>query len=396
MAHYMRYSAGIYNIYLHYVAPEDIHVYSIDEVFMDVTDYLPMYRMSAHDLCRKILREVLHTTGITATAGIGTNLYLCKIAMDIEAKHIPPDRDGVRIAELDEMSYRRNLWGHRPLTDFWRVGAGTVRRLEALGMHTMGDIARCSLGKSGNFYNEELLYKTFGVQAELLIDHAWGWEPCTIADIRAYRPDSNSISSGQVLQEPYDWHKAKLIVREMTDLLVLDLVKKRLCTDQLTLTIGYDIENLSDPARAAEYAGETHVDRYGRRVPKHGHGTANLAGYSSSTREITDAVMALYDRITDKNLLVRRVTVAANRVLPENKIPRAAESGEQMDLFSAAEEEPGAPGAEQKARERERRRQEAILAIQRRYGSNAILKGMNLEEGATTRERNKQIGGHRA
>ncbi len=396
MAHYMRYSAGIYNIYLHYVAPEDIHVYSIDEVFMDVTDYLPTYRMSAHDLCRKILREVLHTTGITATAGIGTNLYLCKIAMDIEAKHIPPDRDGVRIAELDEMSYRRNLWGHRPLTDFWRVGAGTVRRLEALGMHTMGDIARCSLGKSGNFYNEELLYKTFGVQAELLIDHAWGWEPCTIADIRAYRPDSNSISSGQVLQEPYDWHKAKLIVREMTDLLVLDLVKKRLCTDQLTLTIGYDIENLSDPARAAEYAGETHVDRYGRRVPKHGHGTANLTGYSSSTREITDAVMALYDRITDKNLLVRRVTVAANRVLSENKIPRAAESGEQMDLFSAAEEKPCAPGAEQKARERERRRQEAILAIQRRYGSNAILKGMNLEEGATTRERNKQIGGHRA
>ena len=234
------------------------------------------------------------------------------------------------------------------------------------------------------------------MQAELLIDHAWGWEPCTIADIRAYRPDSNSISSGQVLQEPYDWHKAKLIVREMTDLLVLDLVKKRLCTDQLTLTIGYDIENLSDPARAAEYAGETHVDRYGRRVPKHGHGTANLAGYSSSTREITDAVMALYDRITDKKLLVRRVTVAANRVLPENKIPRAAESGEQMDLFSAAEEKPCAPGAEQKARERERRRQEAILAIQRRYGSNAILKGMNLEEGATTRERNKQIGGHRA
>ena len=263
-------------------------------------------------------------------------------------------------------------------------------------MHTMGDIARCSLGKSGDFYNEELLYKTFGVQAELLIDHAWGWEPCTIADIRAYRPDSNSISSGQVLQEPYDWHKAKLIVREMTDLLVLDLVKKRLCTDQLTLTIGYDIENLSDPARAAEYAGETHVDRYGRRVPKHGHGTANLAGYSSSTREITDAVMALYDRITDKNLLVRRVTVAANRVLPEDKIPRSAESGEQLDLFSAAEEKPGAPGAEQKARERERRRQEAILAIQRRYGSNAILKGMNLEEGATTRERNKQIGGHRA
>ena len=393
---YEEYSSRIYATYLKYVAPEDILVYSIDEVFIDVTDYLRTCGMSAHEMAMTMVRDVLYNTGITATAGIGTNLYLCKIAMDIEAKHIPPDRDGVRIAELDEMSYRRNLWGHRPLTDFWRVGAGTVRRLEALGMHTMGDIARCSLGKSGDFYNEELLYKTFGVQAELLIDHAWGWEPCTIADIRAYRPDSNSISSGQVLQEPYDWHKAKLIVREMTDLLVLDLVKKRLCTDQLTLTIGYDIENLSDTARAAEYAGETHVDRYGRRVPKHGHGTANLAGYSSSTREITDAVMALYDRITDKNLLVRRVTVAANRVLPEDKIPRSAESGEQMDLFSAAEEKPGAPGADPKARERERRRQEAILAIQRRYGNNAILKGMNLEEGATTRERNKQIGGHRA
>ena len=391
MAHYMRYSAGVYNIYLHYVAPEDIHVYSIDEVFMDVTDYLPTYRMTAHELCRKILCDVMHATGITATAGIGTNLYLCKIAMDIEAKHIPPDSDGVRIAELDEMGYRRKLWGHRPLTDFWRVGAGTARRLEALGLHTMGDVARCSLGGSGDFYNEELLYKTFGIQAELLIDHAWGWEPCTIADIRAYRPESNSISSGQVLQEPYDWHKTKLIVREMTDLLVLDLVKKRLCTDQLTLTIGYDIENLADPGRAAAYRGETHADRYGRLVPKHGHGTANLGAYSSSTREITDAVMALYDRITDRNLLARRVTITANRILPEDKLPRAAESGEQLDLFSAA----SAPAAE-KDRERERRRQEAILAIQRRYGNNAILKGMNLEEGATTRERNKQIGGHRA
>lgn len=396
MARYMHYSAEIYNIYLHYVAPEDIHVYSIDEVFMDVTDYLSSYR-SAHGMCRKILRDVIHTTGITATAGIGTNLYLCKIAMDIVAKHIPPDGDGVRIAELDEMSYRRMLWSHRPLTDFWRVGAGTVRRLEALGLHTMGDVARCSLGKSGDFYNEELLYKTFGIQAELLIDHAWGWEPCTIADIRAYRPDSNSISSGQVLAEPYDWRKARLIVREMTDLLVLDLVKKRLCTDQLTLTIGYDIENLADPARAAAYTGETHTDRYGRRVPKHSHGTANLAEYSSSTREITDAVIALYERITDKNLLVRRVTVTANRVLPEEKMPRAMESGEQLDLFSAAENGAlSAHAADKTARERERRRQEAILAIQRRYGSNAILKGMNLEEGATTRERNNQIGGHRA
>lgn len=395
MAYYMRYSAGIYNIYLHYVAPEDIHVYSIDEVFMDVTDYLHTYRMTAHELCRKILREVLDATGITATAGIGTNLYLCKIAMDIEAKHIAPDRDGVRIAELDEMSYRRKLWGHRPLTDFWRVGAGTARRLESLGLYTMGDVARCSLGGRGDFYNEELLYKTFGVQAELLIDHAWGWEPCAVADIRAYRPESNSISSGQVLTVPYDWRKAKLIVREMTDLLVLDLVKKKLRTDQLTLTLGYDVENLADPERAAAYRGETHTDRYGRRVPKHAHGTANLPAYSSSTREITEAVMALYDRITDKDLLVRRVTIAANRVLPEDKTPLAAESGEQMDLFSAAEEQIAAEAAG-KRRERERRRQEAILTIQRRYGRNAILKGMNYEEGATTRARNGQIGGHKA
>ena len=386
MAHYMRYSAGIYNIYLHYAAPEDIHVYSIDEVFMDVTDYLPTYRMSAHDLCRKILREVLHTTGITATAGIGTNLYLCKIAMDIEAKHIPPDGDGVRIAELDEMSYRRKLWGHRPLTDFWRVGAGTARRLEALGLHTMGDIARCSLGKSGDFYNEELLYKTFGVQAELLIDHAWGWESCTMADIKAYRPETNSISSGQVLQQPYDFEKAKLVTREMTDALVLDLVDKGLLTDQIVLTVGYDIENLTDPARAEAYHGEVTTDGYGRKIPKHGHGSANLGRPTASTSRIVEAMMELFDRVADRALLVRRLNVTACHVIPESELP--PEEG-QLSLFDEGQQDT-------EALEREKRRQRAILTIQKKYGKNALLKGMNLEEGATARDRNGQIGGHKA
>ena len=395
MAHYMRYSAGIYNIYLHYVAPEDIHVYSIDEVFMDVTDYLPMYRMSAHDLCRKILREVLHTTGITATAGIGTNLYLCKIAMDIEAKHIPPDRDGVRIAELDEMSYRRNLWGHRPLTDFWRVGAGTVRRLEALGMHTMGDIARCSLGKSGNFYNEELLYKTFGVQAELLIDHAWGWEPCTIEAIKKLPPSLKSISSGQVLTCPYPADKARLVLREMADLLVLDLVDKRLVTDQIVLTVGYDIENLTDPARRRRYHGKTEVDRYGRTLPRQAHGSINLDGYTASTHQIMEAASALFDRIVDPELLIRRMYLVANRVLFENDAPRRNDC-EQLDLFTdyAAEEEKRRK--EEEALARERKLQQAALAIKKKFGKNALLKGMNLEEGATARDRNSQIGGHKA
>ncbi len=395
MSLYMRTSTAIYNIYLRYIAPEDIHVYSIDEVFMDVTDYLRTYRKTPYDLCRTIVRDVMQTTGITATAGIGTNLYLCKIAMDIVAKHIPADEDGVRIAELDEMSYRRKLWSHTPLTDFWRVGVGTVRRLEQLGLHTMGDIARCSLGKSGDFYNEDLLYKTFGIQAELLIDHAWGWEPCTIADIRAYRPESNSISTGQVLSAPYDFTKARLIVREMTDLLVLDLVKKGLCTDQLTLTVSYDSENLADPARAADYAGETHLDYYGRKVPKHGHGTANLASYSSSSREITEAVMELYDRVADPKLTVRRINISANRILRQKADPQKQETAEELDLFSMAEPK-DEPERDEKAVERERRRQEAILAMQQRYGKNAILKGMNLEEGATARDRNNQIGGHRA
>ena len=390
MGYYIQYSTGIYDIYLRYVAAEDIHIYSVDEVFIDATEYLSTYGLTAHELARRMIGEVLRATGITATAGIGTNLYLCKIAMDVVAKRIPPDEDGVRIAELDEESYRRTLWTHRPLTDFWRVGRGIAKKLEAHGLYTMGDVARCSLGGPNDFYNEELLYHLFGVNAELLIDHAWGWENCTIADIHAYRPEQNSISSGQVLQIPYEFRKAKLVVREMTDLLVLDLVDKGLVTDQITLTVGYDVENLLDPARRAAYKGEVTRDFYGRETPKHAHGTAHLSGHTSSTREITETMMALFDRVVDKNLLVRRMYVVANNVLPETQARREIAAAEQLDLFSLAEEKPAEDP------KREKRRQEAVLAIRKRYGKNAILKGMNLEEGATARERNQQIGGHKA
>lgn len=395
MRHYMEYSGGIYDIYLQFVAPEDIHVYSVDEVFIDVTDYLHTYGTTARELAGRMIREVLRSTGITATCGIGTNLYLAKIAMDIVAKRATPDKDGVRIAQLDEMSYRRQLWTHRPLTDFWRVGHGYARKLEANGMYTMGDVALCSLGGENDYYNEALLYRLFGVNAELLIDHAWGWEPCTIADIKAYKPESNSLSSGQVLHTPYDFAKAKLVVREMTDLLVLDLVEKGLMTDQMTLTVGYDIDNLADPERSAAYGGEVTVDFYGRRIPKHAHGTANLGHGTSSTREITEAVMALYDRIVDPRLLVRRMYVVANNIQPEGE-KRAQERGEQMDFFTALDAPPDGEAARHKDPQRERRRQEAVLAIQKRYGKNAILKGMNLEKGATARDRNRQIGGHKA
>ena len=301
MAHYVEQSTRIYQVYLKYIAPEDIHVYSIDEVFIDLTHYLGTAKMNAHDFARMLIQDVLTTTGITATAGIGTNMYLAKIAMDITAKKMPADKDGVRIAELDEMSYRRNLWDHRPLTDFWRVGKGYATKLEAHGMYTMGDVARCSV------QNEDLLYKLVGINAELLIDHAWGWEPCTIADIKAYKPSTNSLTSGQVLQEPYSFEKAKLVTREMTELLVLDLVEKQLVTDQMVLTIGYDIENLTDPKISIKYTGPVTTDRYGRKTPKHAHGTANLDRQTSSTKLITEAVMALYDRIVDPNLLVRRI-----------------------------------------------------------------------------------------
>lgn len=391
MALYVEYSTRIYNVYLRYVAPEDIHVYSIDEVFMDVTHYLNTYRLSPRELAKKMIREVLAETGVTAAAGIGTNLYLAKVAMDIVAKHIPADEDGVRIAEVDEMSYRHLLWNHRPLTDFWRVGHGYAGKLEAVGLYTMGDVARCSLGKSTEYHNEELLYKLFGVNAELLIDHAWGWEPCTIADIKAYKPSANSIGSGQVLHCPYEYEKAKLIVREMTDLLVLDLVSRGLVTDQIVLTIGYDIENLSDPERSALYKGPVTTDHYGRRVPKHAHGTANLGKHMSSTKRIVDAVMELFDRIIDEHLLVRRVNIVANHVMEEEKAA-AGQTFEQMDLFtdySKREEE-------EQELAKEKRMQHAVIDIQKKFGKNAVLRGMNLREGATTVDRNGQIGGHKA
>ena len=395
MAKYMEISTQIYNVYLKHIAPEDIHVYSIDEVFMDVTHYLKTYGLTARELAMRIILDVLKTTGITATAGIGTNLYLCKVAMDIEAKHIPPDENGVRIAELDEMSYRRKLWSHRPLTSFWRVGRGYARKLEACGLYTMGDIARCSLGKPGDYYNEDLLYKLFGINAELLIDHAWGWEPCTIADIKAYKPESNSIGSGQVLQSPYEFEKAKLVVREMTELLVLDLVEKNLVTNQLTLTIGYDIENLSDPERRKQYHGPVTTDQYGRSIPKHAHGTANLDRYLSSTKLITEAMMNLFDRIVDPKLLVRRITITANRVIDEKAAQRKDEY-QQLDLFTDYEAKEARQREEQTELEREKRMQKAMLDIKHKFGKNAILKGMNLQEGATAKDRNSQIGGHKA
>lgn len=391
MSLYMQTSTKIYEIYLQYVAPEDMHVYSVDEVFLDITPYLKTSGLTPYAFVRQIIRDVVQQTGITATAGIGTNLYLSKIAMDIVAKHEPADAYGVRIAQMDEMGYRRLLWDHRPLTDFWRVGPGYARKLEKVGLHTMGDVARCSLGGPDDFHNEELLFRLFGVAAELLIDHAWGVEPCTIADIKAYRPESNSISSGQVLTCPYPADKAKLVMREMTDLLVLDLVDKGLMTDQMVLTVGYDVDNLLDPERRQRYKGPVETDRYGRKVPKYAHGTANLPAYSSSTREITQAVMELFDRIVDKELLVRRMTIAACRILTEGAVSQGAPM-EQLDLFA----QPEAAEAQEARRQREKRRQQAVLEIQKKYGKNAILKGMNLEEGATARERNRQIGGHKA
>ena len=389
MALYMRYSAKIYEIYLKYVAPEDIHVYSIDEVFLDLTPYLRVSGLTVEEYVRRMVTDVLEQTGITATAGIGTNLYLCKVAMDIVAKHIPADEHGVRLAQLDEMSYRRLLWDHRPLTDFWRVGRGYAKRLEKCGLYTMGDIARCSLGGPNDFYNEELLYRQFGINAQLLIDHAWGWEPCTLREIKAYRPSTNSISSGQVLHCPYSWEKAKLITREMTDSLTLDLVEKGLVTDQLVLTVGYDIENLTNPEIAKTYSGPVVTDHYGRQVPKHGHGTVNLEEYTASTRTLTKAMMELYDRVADPNLLVRRITIAACRVIPEKKCRKECE---QLDLFTDLEQKQ----REQKTLEREKCRQKAVIGIKQKYGKNAILRGMNLQEGATARQRNGQVGGHKA
>lgn len=395
MALYVEYSTKIYRTYLKYIAPEDIHTYSIDEVFMDVTNYLSTYEMTARELAMTIIQDVLRTTGITATAGIGTNMYLCKVAMDIVAKHIEPDKDGVRIATLDEMSYRKLLWNHRPLTDFWRIGRGYEKKLEENGLYTMGDVARCSIGKENDYYNEELLYKLFGINAELLIDHAWGYEPCTMEQVKAYKPSTNSISSGQVLQCPYDFEKARLVTKEMADSMVLDLVDKGLVTDQIVLTIGYDIENLTTDKQGRQYTGSVTTDRYGRKVPKHAHGTQNFKKKTSSTHIIVSAVMELYNRIVDKNLLIRRITLNANKLVPENSVEQE-ENYEQLDIFTDYEILEKKKAKEKSALQQEKNMQKAILVIKKKYGKNAILKGMNLMEGATAKDRNKQIGGHKA
>ena len=391
MQTYMDTSTAIYNVYLRHIAPEDIYVYSIDEVFIDVTGYLNLYHMTARELAAAMIRDILAATGITATCGIGTNLYLAKAAMDILAKHEEPDASGVRIAELDETGYRRRLWTHTPLTDFWRVGSGTARKLAEMGIFTMGDIARCSLGGPRDFYNEDRLYDAFGVNAELLIDHAWGWEPVTLPEIKAYRPENSSLSSGQVLHCPYPWDKARLVVREMLDLLALDLVEKHLVIDQLVLTIGYDRENLEK----GSYRGEIVTDRYGRRIPKHAHGTVNLDRFTSSGRILMDQGAALYDRITDRNLMIRHINIAANHVIPEAEAPDP-HANEQMSLFVDYAAEEAASKEEDARLAQERKLQEAMLNIKKKFGKNAVLRGMNLEEGATARDRNRDIGGHKA
>lgn len=382
---YMEYSTKIYKIYLRYIAPEDIHVYSIDEVFIDVTNYLELNKMTAHELAMTMIRDVLSETGITATAGIGTNMYLAKIAMDIEAKHIPADKDGVRIAELDEKTYREKLWNHTPITDFWRVGKGYAKKLYDNNLYTMGDIARCSVSDD-SYYNESLLYKLFGINAELLIDHAWGWEPCTIDEIKSYVPECNSISSGQVLQCPYDNEKARIIVREMTELMALDLVEKGVVTEQMVLTVVYDIENIKKG-----YDGEIKEDWYGRKIPKHAHGSNNIGMLTSSTRLMIDSVLEIFDRVVDKSLLIRKIYVVANHIVPEKEIQIQKEL-EQFDLFTDYTKR----DLLEKKLKKENSLQHAMINIHKRYGKNAILKGTNFYEGATTIERNCQVGGHRA
>ena len=377
---YMEYSTKIYKVYLRYFAPEDIHVYSIDEVFIDLSGYLKTYEMKAKQLVSKVIQDVLKETGITAAAGIGTNLYLSKIAMDIVAKHVPADKNGVRIAYLDEMVYRRQLWNHMPITDFWRVGKGYAKKLAAYQIYTMGDVARCSVGKEKEYHNEELLYKLFGINAELLIDHAWGYEPCTIADIKVYKPEAKSIGSGQVLSSAYSSEKAKVVVLEMAEQIAFDLFEQKLVSKQFVLTIGYDRDNL----QGQKYSGEVATDRYGRKIPKHAHGTINLDIPTSSLKEITTAVSSLYDRIIDKELLIRRLTLSATKVMPKE-----GQVYQQLDLFTDYE-------ALKKEQEKERRLQKSILDIKKKYGKNAVLRGLSYEEGATTRTRNGQIGGHKA
>lgn len=385
MAKYMQISTQIYNVYKKYVSPDDIVVYSIDEVFIDATDYVKLYGCSARKLAMTMILDVLKTTGITATAGIGTNLYLAKVAMDIGAKHIKADKNGVRIAELDETAYRKKLWNHEPLTDFWRVGRGYANKLQLRGMYTMGDVARCSLE------NEDLLYGLFGINAELLIDHAWGYEPCEIKHVKAYKPQNNCISSGQVLQCPYDYEKTKIIVKEMTELLCLDLIDKRIVTNQIVLTVGYDVENLTNPEICKKYRGEVVTDYYGRKVPKHAHGTENLGEFTSSTKKIMQAVLSLFERICNKNLLARRVNITANNLIDEAEGSKR-NNCRQLSIFDDEQ----VTQSEEQALGKERRLKETELAIQKRYGKNALLKGTNLQEGATTRARNGQIGGHKA
>lgn len=434
MALYMSKSMQIYDVYLRYIAPEDIYAYSVDEVFIDASGYLKTYGLNAHDFARLLVREVFKETGITATAGIGPNLYLCKIAMDIGAKHTEADADGVRIAELDEYSYRRLLWDHRPITDFWRVGRGYAKKLAKKSIFTMGDIARCSLGTSSDYYNEDLLYKMFGVNAELLIDHAWGYEPCTLAEVKSYRPQRKSLVSGQVLQNAYTYDKTRIVVREMMELLALDLVDKGLLTNQIVLTVGYDIENLSDPERRKAYKDEITVDGYGREVPKHAHGTGNLPFSTASTKLTTDCVLEVFDRVVDESLLTRRISITANNLVLESEYKRESEVAsaepEQISMFDmlaggddsqapervsskeatvyseqdkpnstmVAESILGSTGNDndEDALEKEKQVQEAMLKIKKRFGKNAILKGTNLQEGATAKERNAQIGGHKA
>lgn len=388
MAHYLKYSAKIYEIYLRYIAPEDIHVYSIDEVFMDISGYLKNSGMNAHDFIRNIIADVLKETGITATAGIGTNLYLCKVAMDIVAKHQEPDKDGVRIAQLDEMSYRKLLWDHQPITDFWRVGGGYARRLAQHDMYTMGDVARCSID------NQALLYKLFGVNAELLMDHAWGKETCTMADIKAYQPSNHSTSIGQVLHCAYDYDKAKLIVKEMSDQLSLNLVSQQLVCNGVALSIGYDIDNLKDD-QGFFYKGEVVIDHYGRKIPKHAHGSRGLGCYSSASTLIRAAMCDIFDSVVDPVLTIRRINVTACNVIPQSQA-KNIETTEQLNLFVDYEKVDQQKAALEKQMQKEQSVQETLLQIKQKYGKNAVLKGMNLEEGATTKQRNEQIGGHKA
>lgn len=395
MAHYIEYSTRIYKVYLKYIAPEDIHVYSIDEVFIDITPYLKSYKMTPYELTKTIIKDVLSTTGITATAGMGTNLYLSKVAMDIVAKNIKPDKDGVRIAYLDEMKYRKLLWEHKPITDFWRVGKGYAKRLAQHDMYTMGDIARCSLGSEYLHHNEDLLYKLFGVNAEILIDHAWGYESCTLKDVKLYKPITNSIGSGQVLDRPYKFNEAKLVLKEMIDLLSLDLVDKNLVTNQITLTVGYDIDNLRIVEIRDIYNGEIKTDSYGRKVPKPAHGTINIKKHTSSTKIITEKAIELFDKIMDRDLLVRRINICANNVVNENEI-KSKEQFEQLNLFMDYESEKQKKIEEEKELQKEKQIQKAMLTIKKKHGKNAVLKGMNLQESSTAKGQNQKIGGHKA